>query len=494
MKKLLIFLSVFMVLSSCSKLEDLNTNTKDFTTVPGESLYNGATRALLNQMFTPNVNSNNTLLWIQHWAETTYPDESRYDMVTRPVPANHQNALYRTVLANYQDAYRLIEATPVLPGAAVTQAQHNNQLAIIEIMSIYAWSNLVETYGDMPYTKALDFKNPTPEYDDGLTIYKDLISRMDAALASMDPASPGMTTGYDNIYGGTAAGTVKWIKFGNSLKLRMGLMLADLDAAYAKTVIESAAPNVFADGDKAAMTYLSASPNQNPYYTELVVSGRSDFVITSVLIDAMQPTIPASTTLNVTSADPRLKFYATLVEGVYKGGKQGSPNSYNSFSHVNPGLLSSTREILIMDYAETEFLLAEAIERGFTVSGTAEAHYNNAIASSIKYWGGTAAEATAYLAQPSVAYTTAVGTWKQKIGTQVWLACFQRGMTGWTSFRRLDFPVLVAPAGHVEGIDKVPTRYTFAVSEQTLNFTNYSAAAEHIGGDSPLTKLFWDKF
>jgi hypothetical protein len=494
MKKIFIVLTVFILFSACSKLEDLNVNTKDFTVVPGESLYNGATRALVNQMFTPNVNFNNTLLWVQHWAETTYPDESRYDMVTRKVPENHQNAIYRTALANYKDAARLISALTIIPGTTITQQQKDNQLGVIEIMSVYAWSNLVETFGDMPYSQALDYKKPSPAYDDGLTIYKDLITRMDAALAKMNPAIAGMSSGYDNIYGGTAAGIAKWIKFGNSLKLRMGIMLADIDPAYAKTVIESAAPKVFAQGDKAALTYLTASPNQNPVYTELVVTGRSDFVITSNLIDAMQPTTPAGSILNVTVTDPRLRFYATTVAGVFKGGKQGSPNSYDAFSHVNPALLTSTKEVVIMDYTETEFLLAEAAERGFAVAGTPETHYNNAITASIISWGGTPADAAAYLAQPAVAYTTAVGTYRQKIGTQAWLAYFQRGFTAWTTYRRLDFPVLLAPPLHVEGIDKVPVRYTFAVSEQTLNFTNYSAASAKIGGDTPLTKLFWDKF
>lgn len=494
MKKIFIFLSVLILFSACTKLEDLNVNKKDFTVVSGESLYNGATRALVNQMFTPNVNQNNTVLWVQHWAETTYPDESRYDMVTREIPANHQDAMYRTVLANYKDAARIISALTIIPGTSISQKQKDNQLGIIEIMSIYAWSNLVETYGDMPYSEALDYKNPTPAYDDGLTIYKDLISRMDAALAKMDASTGGMSTGYDNIFGGTAAGTAKWIKFGNSLKLRMGIMLSDLDPAFAKTVIESAAPKVFTAGDKAALTYLAASPNQNPVYTELVVSGRSDFVITSNLIDAMQPTTPAGTILNVTVTDPRLKFYATTVDDEYKGGKQGSPNSYDAFSHVNPALLTPTREVVLMDYTETEFLLAEAAERGFAVAGTAETHYNNAITASINYWGGTPAEAATYLAQPSVAYTTAVGSYRQKIGIQAWLAYFLRGFTAWTSYRRLDFPVLLAPPLHVEGIDKVPVRYTFAVSEQTLNFANYSAAAAKIGGDTPLTKLFWDKY
>lgn len=494
MKKLIIAIISIGLLSACSKLEDLNINKKDFTTVPAESLYNGATRALVNQMFTPNVNQNNTLLWIQHWAETTYPDESRYDMVTRGIPANHQNALYRTVLADFKDAARIISDLVIIPGTTIPQEQKDNQLGVIEILSVYTWSNLVETFGDIPYSKALDYKNPTPAYDDGLTVYKDLIARLDAALAKMNPSFASMSSGYDNIYGGTAAGTAKWIKFGNSLKLRMGIMLSDLDPAYAKSIIESAAPKVFAQGDKASLAYLSASPNQNPYYTDLVVSGRSDFVITSNLIEAMQPTTPAGPILNVTVTDPRLKFYASTIEGIYKGGRQGNPNSYDAFSHVNPGLLSSSREVVLIDYCETEFLLAEAVERGYAVSGSAELHYNNAVNASIQYWGGTPAEAAAYLAQPAVAYTTATGNFRQKIGTQAWLAYFMRGMTAWTSYRRLDFPVLTAPAQHVEGIDRVPVRYTFAVSEQTLNNENYTAAAAKIGGDTPLTKLFWDKF
>lgn len=487
-----------MVFSACSKLEDLNKNTKDFTIVSGQSVYNGATRNLCNQLNTPNVNNNNTLLYLQHWTTTTYLDEPRYDMVTRPIPATNMNILYRNVLANYKEAARLLtERSPILDN--ITQAQRDNQLAIIEIMSVFTWSNIFETYGDMPYSEALDYTVPTPKYDDGLTVYKLLITRLDAALAKMNPAYGGMPSGFDNINGGTAAGTVNWIKFGNSLKLRMGLMLADVDGAYAKTVVEAAAPKVYVSGDKTALAYLSASPNQNPYYTELIVSGRSDFVIANTLVDAMQPTtpVPAWSVLNVTVTDPRLAIYADKVAaGTYIGGTPGMPNGYPAFSHVNPALLTATREIILMDYAETEFLLAEALGRNFSVPGTIEGHYANAIKASIVYWAGSsaAAAADAYLAQPSVAYATAVGDWKQKIGTQAWIAYWFRGMTAWTSFRRLDYPKLIAPALHKEGIDKVPVRYTYAVSEQTLNGVNYTAAVAKIGADTPLTKLFWDKY
>jgi hypothetical protein len=192
--------------------------------------------------------------------------------------------------------------------------------------------------------------------------------------------------------------------------------------------------------------------------------------------------------------DPRRPgFLWTQVGGVYKGGKQGMPNSYNSYTHVNKTLLTPTSEVVLMDYTEAEFLLAEAVERGFSVAGTAESHYNNAITSSIRYWGGSAADAATYLAQSAVAYSTAVGTWRQKIGTQAWYAYYFRGFTAWTSWRRLDYPRLIASPRHVQAVIGIPERYIYPVSEQTLNAANYNAAAAAIGGDNAATRLFWDK-
>jgi hypothetical protein len=385
------------------------------------------------------------------------------------------------------------------PLAGISQAQRDNQLAIVEIMSVFAWSYIFETFGDMPYSQAHDANFPTPVYDDGLTVYKDLISRLNAAMQKLTISEGGMPAGYDNIFGGTAAGTAMWYKFANTLKLRMGLMLYDVDAGYSKTAVEAAASKVFAAGDVMTMNWLAAAPNQNQQFIDFVQSGRDDYVVTSNLIDAMQPTIPApaNSILSVTVTDPRLRFYAIPVVGsspsIYLGGVQGEGNAFPTFSHVNPINLTSTRPWIISDYTEAEFLLAEAVERGFSVGGTAETHYKNAVKSSIVYWGGTTAEADAYLAQPSVAYATAFSNWKQKIGTQAWLAYWLRGDVLWNSYRRLDYPRLFAPVNYKQGINRVPVRMFYPVSEQTLNATNYQAASAKIGGDSPLTGLFFDK-
>ncbi|HWH69501.1 MAG TPA: SusD/RagB family nutrient-binding outer membrane lipoprotein, partial [Candidatus Sulfotelmatobacter sp.] len=97
----------------------------------------------------------------------------------------------------------------------------------------------------------------------------------------------------------------------------------------------------------------------------------------------------------------------------------------------------------------------------------------------------------AYLAQAAVAYNTAAGNYRQKIGTQFWIALFNRPYEAWTEVRRLDYPALTAPSTARSGF---PNRLTYPANEQTLNGTNYTSAASSIGGDQVETKLFWDKF
>ena len=224
MKNIFAIFLVFLLFSSCTKLQDLNVNTKDPTNVPGESLFTGAQRNLIMQMVTPNVNSNNFRLFVQQWTETTYIDESNYDITTRPIPANWWNSMYRSVLMNFKESAAVLAETGNLPGDG--PAVLKNKLAIVEVMTVYTYSVLVETFGNVPYTEALDQLILLPKYDDGLTIYKDLITRLNAAIASMDQTD-GSFGGTDNMYYGDVA---QWFKFANSLKLRMGMVLADVDA------------------------------------------------------------------------------------------------------------------------------------------------------------------------------------------------------------------------------------------------------------------------
>ena len=339
---------------------------------------------------------------------------------------------------------------------------------------------LVSTFGNIPYSQALDYANVHPVYDDAATIYTDLLRRLDAALSSIDAGSDGFGSS-DLLYGGNMAG---WKTFGNSLRLRMGMTLADSDPAKAEAVVlASAAGAVDVNGDNTFFGYQTAPPNCNPVWVNLVQSGRKDFVAANTLVDAMKG-------LN----DPRIPAYFTLdAAGGYTGGIYASNNNYSTYSKPSSDVSAPDYPSILCDAAETHFLLAEAKERGMAVSGTAAEHYEEAIRASIESWGGSTADADAYLAQPSVAYATATGDWKQKIGTQEWIALYNRGFDAWTTWRRLDYPILNISATGEWVYEDIPKRLTFPVQEQNLNKDNYTTAASAVGGDKLTTKLFWDK-
>lgn len=475
MKKLSIIIALPLLLTvSCRKnLTDINEDPKKPSIVPSSTLFTNAQRVLVNTTTSSSVNLNIFRLITQYWTETTYTDESNYDLNTRAIPRGVWNALYRDVLQDFTRAQALI------PTDVVDAKQQINELAMIEIMEVYTWYYLVTTYGNIPYTQALNIDNPFPKYDDAATIYSDLLTRLDAAIGKLNTAADAFGTA-DVIYGGDVA---SWKKFANSLKLKMGITIADNDAAKAKTTIESAVTaGVFTSNDDNALySYTSNPPNTNPIWVDLVQSGRKDFVATNTFVNQL-----------TTLSDPRLSLYVTEdAAGSYSGGKPGASNNYATFSKPSTKLTAATFPGDLLDYSEVEFLLAEAAARGFSVGGTAATHYNNAITASITYWGGSAADATAYLAQASVNYAIATGTYKQKIGIQKWIALYNRGWDAWIEWRRLDYPVLPAPDAPLTA---TPVRYTYSVDEQNLNKTNYDAASTAIGGDKVTTKLWFDKF
>lgn len=391
------------------------------------------------------------------------------------------NSLYRDVLQDLERSKELVPAD-LYPSMSPTELNklQQNKIATADILEVYTYYYLVTTYGDIPYTEALKIdETTTPKYDDQKEVYYKLLDRLDADIKALDDSQEGVGSA-DIVYGGDID---SWILFANSFKLKMGITIADFDDAKAKAVVESAvAAGVFSsNADNAKFVYLSAPPNTNPIWVDLVQSGRKDFVAATTIINTML-------TLN----DPRVPLYFTTdFAGGYSGGKPGAPSNYTTFSKPSDQIIAPEFPALFLSYSEIEFDLAEAVARGYNVGGTALMHYNNAVTASILYWGGTTTEATAYLAQPSVNYATATGIYKQKIGIQKWIALYNRGWDAWIEIRRLDYPKIVAPAS---ALSEFPVRFTYPINEQNLNKANYDAASSAIGGDMVTTKLFWDKF
>ena len=482
MKKIIIFFLPVLLLTACvDSLDDYNVDTKKATVVPAVTLFSNALKGMIDVLVTPSVNSNNFRLYTQQWSTTTYLDEPRYSLTSRTIPQAIWQATYRDVISDLTESKRLVNADPLL--SAETK---NVQLAQIEIMEVFAWSVLVNTFGNVPYSQAMDPLNSLPVYDDAKTVYYSILDRLDAALTKLNTTGTAFGAG-DIIYKGDVA---KWRKFGNSLKLRLGLIIADSDEAKAKTIVAAAAPNVFtSNADKAAFPYIDSPPNYNPVAQNLnpKYSTRQDYVIASTLIDPMNAL-----------KDPRRAVYFTTVDGsasgVYKGGAYGFTNTYTDFSRVGSKIQDPTLEGIFMDYSEVEFSLAEAVERGFITGSTAEEHYNKAIRASMEYWG-VGNDATTYLAQPAVAYATATGTYKEKIGMQKWYALYNRGWEAWVEWRRLDYPKLLPPTGgNAPAGLAIPLRIIYPANEGTLNGDNFKAAGAAMGGDLPTIKLWWDKF
>ena len=492
MKKIVLLITVLTSFYSCSDdITGLNRDVKNPAVVPAQVLFTNAQKNIVDQMVSTSVNQNVFRLFVQQWTETTYTDESNYDVATRTIPDNHWQVVYRDVLRDLKESKKVL-ATEVYTGSVTDIANQEivraNKGYLIDILTAYGYYILVDTFGDVPYSEALDLDNhPQPKYDDAKTIYKDLISKLSIASNGLN-TTQGSFGSQDLIFLGDVS---KWKLFANSLRLQMAINMDDIDHAYASAQVLAAVADgvILSNANNAALAYLSAQPNTNPIYVDVIASGRNDFVPTSTIIDKMNG-------LN----DPRRSSYFSLFNeydsngnvtaSYYIGGTPGDGNTYANFSHIGDRLVVPTFEGLLMDASEVEFLLAEAVERGIAVGGTAETHYNNAISVSMKYWGVTDAVTASYLSQTSIAYSTATGNWKQKIGEQAYLALYNRGFEAWTSFRRLDFPILTAPVDAT--VSQVPTRYTYPALEETLNSINNTAASAAIGGNTLITKIFWD--
>ncbi|NOR87550.1 MAG: SusD/RagB family nutrient-binding outer membrane lipoprotein, partial [Bacteroidales bacterium] len=286
----------------------------------------------------------------------------------------------------------------------------------------------------------------------------------------------------DIFYNGDVA---SWLTFAHSLKLRLAITLADVDAGYAKPLFEASASHAFSSNAQNITLEYGSEPlaNTNPLYQALVASGRLDFIPANTIVDYMN-------TLN----DPRRTAYFELNPDAngedYVGGIYGASNAFGNYSHVGAVMHDPTFPIALMSYMEIEFYKAEAAARGWSTGGSAVEHYENAITASFAEWGIDGA--ADYIETDGVAWDGS-GDWKHVIGMQAYIGYYQRGFEGWTTYRRLDWPEMnTAPAANTTD-GKVLRRYTYPVNEQTLNADNYYSAASAIGGDFMETKLFWDK-
>lgn len=466
MKKLLFAAAAALAITSCtSDLSDLNVNGKAPESVPSGALFANAVMGYYDFDAVQNVNLNNLRLWSQHWTQTTYVDESNFQLNERDVNGSTFVRMYVTVIRDCEEA-----RTAVMNGPESAAAKAAS-VAAIEVMEVMAYQYLVDLFGDVPYSEALSETN-VPKYDAGSAIYADLLARLDAATADLSGSNTFGSS--DIIYGGDAAA---WKKAANSLMLRMAVRMIGYDAAAAKSWGEKAiAGGVFtSSADDMRLYYSSAPPHTHPMWETLVQSGRTDYVASATLGDVLNGL-----------ADPRRAGFFKNLGGSdsVTGAPHGFQVNYYDYSQPGTALEDPTWSHAAISYVEVEFLMAHAAVAGWAGASDAATHYENGIRASIEEWGGSSADADAYMMHPLVAFSSTTAA--TQIGVQKWIAMYSNAFEAYAAVRMYDLPMQTAAlAGTV-----TPNRYSYPLDEYSLNTTNVQAAAANYGGDDTFAKVF----
>ncbi len=489
----LVILIMALSVSSCKKgFDEINDDPNNPKDVPTSYYLTSAQKGLMDNNWDHWWGGQVGNQLAQYWSSNQYTSESRYQFRTG-VTSDYWSLFYAggnnavpTTVGGMEELQKIIELCTESPAKYSVYGFPDNQIAVATILKVWQMQKITDTWGDAPYSEALQgIKNTQPKYDRQEDIYTGLLADINSAIALIDEAEAGPAG--DQIYGGDMS---LWRKFGNSLKMRVAIRLSDRKPAVATTALQEAvADGVFtSNADNALFQYTSGVPNTNMHYYDYEIDARNDFAASSTMVDLIN-------TLN----DPRIGIYfepavntSTFVGEVYGLSEaNGSNTDDDDVSQRGAAVLAADAPGIFMSYAEVLFILAEAAERGFGV-GSASTDYAAAITASMEFWGVDAGDITTYLAQATVDYATATGTYKEKIGRQKWLALYMQGIEGWTEWRRLDFGILQLPADGVLDGSGIPLRLKYPVDEQSLNGVSYTAAVGAQGADDLSTRLWWD--
>lgn len=434
---------------------------------------------------------------------------------------NQDNRDNATGNAMWQQYYQnVIKYTRDIISKTQSDPNRANLYQMARIFQAYAFMVLTDEYGDIPYTEAgqgLSNQLFLPKYDAQQDIYPKIIQELQEAGAALNASGTVETA--DLLYAGNIA---KWKKFAASLLLRAGMRIMKADAAKGTAAVQAAvAAGPILDNIDNAYIRHDANYTQ-PVGGTLNGSEAANFYLTKPFVDALKalndPRLPAIAIryVGATSGNGQ-----TVAAGDTSAAKQigmpiGKDNGTIGAAATADGLASfydysqadrrriakTTTPIFIVTAAQTNFLLAEARQRGIITSGNTAAQYfsegiKQAMNQMATYDAGSAisiANRDLYIANNPLT----VGTELQQINTQYWIASFMNGPEAFANFRRSGFPTLTPnPYGQPNNPD-VPNgtfirRLTYPTSELSINTTNVNAAIQKMGPDKLSTRIWWDK-
>lgn len=448
-KLYIMLVSLFVGLAACTQdFEEMNTDPNNPLEVPAETLLPQAQFSLANRVWSRQMNFEFGMLMVQQFAQGEYAEDSRYNQNVSTFNASW-NSFYAVGLKDLAEAIEIVENKEVT--AEYTNVIKQNQLAVLKLLKIWAMQIVTDTWVNVPYSEAFNPDEfPNPAYDSQQDVYNGLINELNTTISSITPSASSFSSG-DIFYGGNMAA---WQRFANSLKLKIAMRIADVDATTASALASEALnAGVFTANDEGFIfNFQSDQRIANPFFVDNSINNRDDFAVSDVLVQKLKD-------LN----DPRLMAFAdTAVTGEYTGHTYGLEDgpSFEEFattSRPNPSIREATAPAYLLTFSEVKFFEAEAIERGF-VGGDAEESFNEAVTANMEQWGFDDSENTIsdYLAANPYNPTN----WKQSIGEQKWLALYTNGLEAWSEWRRLDYPQLELPDAAVTSYIPVRALYT----------------------------------
>jgi hypothetical protein len=510
----LLFCFIILFVSCTKKFAEINTDKNSIATVGAAELpflfsraQSTATNSQWNYQVAQNLFADQ---YAQYFAcEATYFPSDRLVIRMDWVGAAF-NPMYTTVVPQLQTIFNSTDSTSA-------------EYALASIWWVYTFHKITDYWGPIPYFSAGTPGNSVP-YDPQDKIYDDFFKRLAAAVTVLKGKTGEQPFGsYDLVYGGNVN---EWIKFANTLRLRLALRISNVDPARAKTEAEAA----------VAAGVMTTSPDDDALIQRSTKGDDGNGL--SIMSDWNEFRMSASMESVLKGYnDPRLPVYflPAVNTGKYQGLRNGlsveqlgkDANKADNNSHAGPrwaspaagGMstyLSTSQNV--MATAEAYFLRAEGALLGWNMDGNAKDLYNEGITNSLAQWGITDATIVNnyinsmntpvapgdYLNSPPmtnipVKFGTNLAVQKEQIATQKWLALFPDGMEAWADYRRSHILKLY-PVVNSDNPDITNTstqwirRIPFLLSETQNNGAAVEAAVPLLNGpDKVTTPLWWDK-
>ena len=464
-------LAVLLVGGCTEDFEEINTNPNQPTEANNAYLLTNAQMQLNDVYWDEWLNGRCGMLWSQYWAQNEYTEESRYR--ARPTTDNNY---WREFYRPLKDLQEIIETN------AEKENPNVNSVQIARILKSYYFHVMTDIWGQIPYSDALQgTENLQPSFDSQQEIYTGILATLKDAQSKLNPESKQAIKG-DMIYHGDVK---KWIKFANSLRLRVATRMKGAAPSEAQTAYnEALSAGVFeSNADNATFEWGDAVPNNNPLNEQQKT--RQDFSISTTFMGTLKD-----------YNDPRHKIYAdprSSEANEYVGLTYGLTNSaaaeIGNDQVSQPGweVYKPTAPTILMTYDEVLFIQ----EEWNNFDGT---YFKDAVRASMNFWGVNPDAIDSYLV------TLSSDPEPEDVYMQKWFALYMQGIQAWSHVRRTNVPDLERPDGGImeayveemKGWD-VPRRRPYPNNIYDYNKANLDKALESQGPDEIGVELWWNK-